>query len=72
MRGIKYLLIAIFVAFGAYLSVWVMFVGGIVDLIEVVRAEHLDSMEVAIGIAKIVFCSIPFTISAFISSLFID
>lgn len=72
MRGIKYLFLFLLVAFGAYLSGWVMFVGGIVDLIEAVRSEHLESTAVAIGVAKVTFCAVPFTVTAFIAMLFTD
>jgi hypothetical protein len=42
-------------AFGMYAGIWWAFIGGIVDVITEVRAVHLDAMNVAIGIAKILF-----------------
>jgi hypothetical protein len=44
---------------GIYTGLWVMLVGGIVDLIEQIRADRVDSMVVAISIVKIIFCEFP-------------
>lgn len=52
------LLIGIGIALGLYVGVWLMFVGGIVQIIEQIRAEHLEAMTVAIGIAKVMFAGL--------------
>lgn len=49
------LLILAGIVLGCYVGIWLMFVGGIVDVIEQVRAETLEAMAVAIGVAKILF-----------------
>ena len=49
------LLIIIGVIFGLYVGIWVCFVGGIIDIIEQIRATNLEAMSVAWGVAKIVF-----------------
>ena len=44
------------IALGLYVGVWLCLVGGIVDVIEQIRAENLVTMAVAGGVAK-VLCS---------------
>jgi uncharacterized membrane protein len=44
------------IVLGVYVGVWVCFVGGIVDVIEQIRAENLEAVAIAWGIAKVV-CS---------------
>ena len=46
------------VALAAYVGVWVCFIGGIVDVIEAIRAETLIAMDVAIGVAKVMFAGV--------------
>lgn len=48
------LLILCGLAAGLYLGLWWAFIGGIVQIIEQVRAPELSAMAVAIGVAKIV------------------
>lgn len=43
------------IGLGVYVGVWVCFVGGIVDVIEQVRAEDMSAVAVAWGIAKVLF-----------------
>jgi len=45
-------------AIGLYVGVWLCFVGGIVDVIEAIRAPELSAMPVAIGVAKVVFSGV--------------
>ena len=40
---------------GLYVGLWVCFIGGIVDVIDQIRAENLEAMVVAWGIAKVIF-----------------
>lgn len=47
------LLIIAVAAIGIYVGIWVCFVGGIVDVITQVRAEHLSALSLALGVAKI-------------------
>lgn len=41
-----------------YVGVWVMFIGGIVALIESVRAEELIALDVALSVARIFFAGL--------------
>ena len=49
---------------GLWLGVWVLFIGGVVDIIEQIKAPNLDSMIIAWGLVKIVFASIVGWVSA--------
>jgi len=51
---------------GLYVGIWVCFIGGIVQIIEQIRAEHLVAMKVAIGLAKIVCAGLLGWLSALI------
>ena len=46
------------IVLGLYLGVWVCFIGGIVDVIEAIRAENLVTINIAVGVAKVVFAQI--------------
>lgn len=52
------LLIILGIVIGAYLGIWVMFIGGIVQIIEAVKTIPIPAIEIAIGIAKIMFASL--------------
>ena len=39
----------------AYVGIWLMFVGGIVDIIDEVRDQTFESLAIAVGVVKIVF-----------------
>ena len=41
------------ILFGLYVGVWLCFIGGIVGIIETIRAPELSAMVVAINIVKI-------------------
>lgn len=49
------LLIVVGVLLGAYVGGWLMFIGGIVGIIEAIRNTTLIPMDVAVNVAKIVF-----------------
>lgn len=49
------ILIIVGAALSIYVGVWICFVGGIVDIIQQVRADDWSTVVVAWGIAKIVF-----------------
>ncbi len=38
-----------------YVGVWVCFIGGLLEIIEAVRAEYLVTIDIAIGAAKMLF-----------------
>lgn len=50
--------------FGCYVGVWLCFIGGIVDVIEAIRATDLIAMDVAVGVAKVMFAGVAGGISA--------
>jgi hypothetical protein len=60
-------LMVIGIAVGIYAGFWWAFVGGIVDIVDAVKAENIVAMDIAIGIAKIVFAGAIGTITAFVS-----
>jgi hypothetical protein len=46
------------VAFGVYAGLWWAFIGGIVDVISAIRAPELVAMNIAIGVAKVIFAGV--------------
>ena len=46
------------VAFGVYAGLWWAFIGGIVDVISAIRAPELVAMNIAIGVAKVMFAGV--------------
>ena len=46
------------VIFGLWAGIWWAFIGGIVDVISAIRAPELVAMDVAIGVAKIMFAGL--------------
>jgi hypothetical protein len=71
-EGAKWIISILMIIIGAYVAGWVMFVGGIVDIIDQIKADTLDSMSVAIGVAKVVFAGFVFSVFAFITNLIIE
>ena len=58
MRNIiGFLIIAIGAVLGVYVGFWLMFVGGISEVIEFFKTQNADSLSVALSIAKIIFAS---------------
>lgn len=49
---------------GAYLGGWLCFIGGIVQVIEAIRAVTLVPINVALGIAKVIFAGVVFVLTA--------
>lgn len=49
---------------GAYVGIWVFFIGGICDVITQIRAEEMEAMGVAVGIAKVMFAGLAGWLSA--------
>lgn len=58
------LLIVCGIAFGAYVGGWLCFIGGIVQVIEQIRAVTLVPLEVAIGIFKVICSGVAFGLTA--------
>ena len=61
---------------GIYLGIWWCFIGGIVELINAAKATPVDAVEIAYGIAKILFATaimwITIAFSVFIGALFLN
>lgn len=57
------------VILGLYIGLWVCFGGGIVDVIEQIRAENLEAVGVTWGIAKILLAGFFGWISALVLCL---
>ncbi len=60
------LLIVAGIAAGLYFGLYWAFIGGIVSVIEQVRAPSMDAMTVAVGIARILCAGLIGSISAFV------
>ena len=59
-------LIMIFgVLLGIYIGVWIMFIGGIVQIINAIKATPVEAMPIALGVARMVCASIVGSIIAF-------
>ena len=54
-KAVGLCLIVLGVAYGLYFGLWWAFIGGIIDVINEIRAPELSAAGVAIGIAKVVF-----------------
>ena len=50
------------VVLGVYIGVWLLFIGGIVDIIEAIKAVPVDSFKFAFGIVKFLFAPIGWLI----------
>jgi predicted esterase YcpF (UPF0227 family) len=62
--AIGLLLVVCGVALGLYCGLWLAFIGGIVQIIEAIKASPVEAMGIAIGIVKIVFAGFIGTVSA--------
>lgn len=52
------LMILAAVVFGLWAGLWWAFIGGIVDIVEQVRAPELSALAVALGVAKVFFAGV--------------
>ena len=58
------ILITAGVAIGLYVGVWLMFIGGMLDIVEFIRQDLAPTSTLAWGVAKIVFASFVGQLSA--------
>lgn len=63
--GIFVILLGIFIIF--YVAIWVMFIGGIVQVIKAVKSPEVPPLPIAIGIAKFMFCGLGIWAGIFVS-----
>lgn len=52
------------IALGLYVGVWLLFIGGIVQVIQAATADPVSAMGVAVGLFRIVAASAAGTLSA--------
>jgi hypothetical protein len=57
-------LIVLGVIVGLYVGFWICLIGGIVQVIEAVRAKDLIAFEVVVGVARIFFAGLAGYVSA--------
>ena len=57
LKVFGFLVAAAGVCFGIYIGFWVLFVGGIVDIIDTVKSPVTDAGVIALGILKIMMAS---------------
>jgi hypothetical protein len=55
---------------GLYVGLWLMLVGGIVGIIEQIKADDIDSLVIALSVVKIMFFALPIWFSFFVATLF--
>lgn len=55
---------------GFYLSIWSFFIGGIINMVDAIKAPETNSTLLATGIAKLVFCWVPSVIGLIVTALF--
>ena len=60
-------LIVVGVGLGLYVGLWLCFIGGIVQIVDAVKATPTEGMDIAIGIVKIVFAGFAGGVSAFVA-----
>lgn len=56
---------------GIYTGVWLMLVGGIVDVINQIKAPETDAFTIAVAIVKIIFFEIPVGLGFMVGFLFL-
>lgn len=54
------------VAFGVWAGLWWGFIGGIVASVEAIRADPVVALDIAYGIARVVFCGAIGTIAGLV------
>lgn len=57
------------VAVGVYIGLWWAFIGGIVDVINAIRAPEVVAINVAIGVVKVMFAGAIGVVSGIIAIL---
>jgi hypothetical protein len=51
------------IVLGVYVGGWVCFIGGIVDVINAIKADDIEAIKIAIGVFKFCFAGVIGTIS---------
>ena len=53
------------IALAAYAGIWWAFIGGIMDVINEIRSTEMDSLNIAIGVAKVMFAGVIASLASF-------
>ncbi|MFA6204406.1 MAG: hypothetical protein WC710_14605 [Gallionella sp.] len=67
MKIVGLLMMIAGVVFGVYAGLWWAFIGGIVDVINAIKAPELVAMSIATGIAKVMFAGLIGLVSGVIA-----
>lgn len=62
--AIGIVMVLVGVAFGLWAGAWWAFIGGILDVIREIRAPELEAMNVAMGLAKVIFAALIGVVAA--------
>lgn len=72
-KTISVIIVIIGILLGLYTGLKVMFIGGIIDVVEQIRATNLNGSILAIGIVKILFAGLVgwliFYVSIFVAAI---
>ncbi len=60
------LMVAGGILLGLYVGVWLMFIGGIVGVIEIFQSGNVQALPIAINVAKVFFATFVGTLSAYL------
>lgn len=52
------------IALGLYVGIWLMLVGGIMQIVDAVTADPINGSDIAWGVVRIIFASVSGVISA--------
>ena len=66
-NAIGILLMVAGVAFGVYVGVWLLFIGGIVQIIDAIQATPISGVDLGIGILRILFAGAAGVVTAFVA-----
>ncbi len=53
---------------GIYTGIWLCLVGGIVEIIDQIKAKETDSLAIALAIVKIVFFELPIGLGIYLGA----
>ena len=68
-QALGVLLIIAGIALGLYAGLWWAFIGGIIQVVDAVKATPVEGMDLALGIVRIVFAGAIGGITAFVAVL---
>lgn len=57
------------ICLGLYAGLWLMLIGGIIDIINQIKADEVNALVLAVGIVKALFFQLPIAIGFFVGGL---